>query len=156
MELKDDLKELKEDYEKLRKKYNLPNFKELNQEFSLEDLQQLKTEILPKKLRFLVWRKLGDTLGILERFINPTHASILIMTIADKLSEVDKKLFEHIYSELGKLELEFWQLESRSYSEKAEIDFVKKVLKKFREIKPKLKNFTDKAIKIYSESLKKK
>lgn len=156
MKGEENLKQLKEDYEKLRKKHDLPNFEELNQEFVLEDLQQLKTEILPKKLRFLVWRKLGDTLGILERFINPAHASILIMTVADKLSEEDKKLFEQIYSELGKLELEFWKLESAPYSEKDEIEFVKKVLKKFKEVKPKLNNFASRACKLYEESLKKK
>ena len=45
------LEQLKKDYEVIRKKYNLPGFKELNEDFYIEEIAESETDILLRKIR---------------------------------------------------------------------------------------------------------
>ena len=46
-----ELDKLKKEYEKLRKKHNLPSFNELNKDFSIERVCEIETDFLLKEVR---------------------------------------------------------------------------------------------------------
>ncbi len=67
--------DFKAEYEKLRKKYNLPDFEVLNKEFELVDME--KKENVPRALRRRLREKLIFFCRIVEGIIYPTERSPL-------------------------------------------------------------------------------
>ena len=51
------LEELKKEYEKLKKKHNLPIFKGMNEDFEIEKLQEKETELLLREVRRIMIEK---------------------------------------------------------------------------------------------------
>jgi len=52
------LDELKKNYAILQKKYNLPDYQELNEEFDVEKLQDLETDTLLRAVRKIIRRNI--------------------------------------------------------------------------------------------------
>ena len=55
---KSKLKQLKEEYSKIQKKYNLPNFDKLNENFKIEKIAETETDFLIREVR----ESIGETL----------------------------------------------------------------------------------------------
>ncbi|MBU2496845.1 MAG: hypothetical protein KJ767_02195 [Nanoarchaeota archaeon] len=144
MEKIENLKKLKEDYEVLRKKYELPKFEKFNTEFNLESIQTLDTEFLARRLRLLIDIRVGNILSWLEGFMNPQRATVLMFEIINNLKEEEKQVLKEIYSELGELKIDAWKIELLPYNEENEIRLVKDSIKKFDKIKIRLQKIIEK------------
>ena len=62
---KSKLKKLKEEYSKIQKKYGLPDFDKLNEDFKIEKAAQTETELLVREIR----ETIGETIENFLRFI---------------------------------------------------------------------------------------
>lgn len=139
------LSELKSNYEKLMKEYKLPPFKEMNENFEIEKLQDNETEMLPRNIRRLMTEKIAVILRFLEVLVNPTEnpGQIYIFSVIKSITPEAKKIIERVYKELVSIELTCLTLDIE-YDEKKEIKFILEMAKKWPSLKKDLKEITNK------------
>lgn len=128
------LEDIKKEYEKFRKKYDLPKFTKLNEYFDIEDLVGYESEFLLRKVRKIVSEKIAGYLRFFEVILNPSNAPIFFFKIIKKLDSKDKETLNIIYEEFGNLEIEIVRLDLE-YDEKKEAEFIKNIFKIFSDIK---------------------
>ena len=146
---------LKKDYEKFYKKYKLPKFSELNQEFEIEKLQEKETDFLLREIRRVISDKVAAFLRFFELFLNPQAAPIFILAMLKSLTPRDKEIIEKIYHELVSFELTSLTLDI-IYNEKKEADFIKDIYKRWQKLKIELQEFSKIMEKIKSKEKEKK
>lgn len=146
---------LKKDYERFYKKYKLPKFSELNQEFEIEKLQEKETDFLLREIRRAISDKIAAFLRFFEMFLNPQAAPIFILAMLKSLSSQDKEIIEKIYRELVSFELTSLTLDI-IYNEKKEADFIKDIYKRWQKLKIELQEFSKIMEKIKSKEKEKK
>jgi len=134
---KDELTELKKQYAKIKRKYKLPEFNTLNEEFEIEKLVEKKTDFLLKAIRRRIEERTENFLKVLEGFINPNFASMASLTLIKSFTEKEKKLVNNSYQILVGLVLKSGVLETE-YNEKEEAEFIKDALKVWQEAKKSL------------------
>lgn len=130
------LRELKKEYEKLRKKYSLPGFEKLNKDFEIERLQERETETLSREIRRCMVEKNSAYLRFIEMFMNPSNAPLFLLALVKSLDSKERKLLEELYTELGKFEVKNIALDNE-YDEKKDSEFIKKFYKEWQGIKGK-------------------
>jgi len=130
------LQELKKKYEKLRKKYNLPSFENMNRDFEIEKLQERETETLIREIRRAIADKNIAYLKFVEMFMNPNQAPMFFLALVKSLDANERGLLHELYSELGKFEIKNIALDNE-YDEKKDAEFIKQSYKKWQEIKKK-------------------
>lgn len=151
------LETLKQEYEKFKKKYDLPEFQKLNEEFEIEKIAEQETDFLLREIRKAINEKAMGFLRFLELILNPTNAPFFMFTILRNLNSVDKKLVENIYEKICGFEIEAISLDL-AYSEKKEAEFIKNAAKKWgsmREDLLELSEVIEKAWKASSDKGKK-
>ncbi len=134
------LTKLKKEYEKFRRKYKLPEFSLLNQEFEVEKIQEKETDFLLREIRRAINDKIAAFLRFFELFLNPQNAPVFILSILRTLTHRDKEIIEKIYHELVNSELSSISLDI-VYDERKEADFIKRISKRWQDLKPDLKDF---------------
>lgn len=123
------LEELKEDYEKFKNQYNLPEFYELNKLFDIEDIE-IETDFLLRKIRRAISERISSYSRFVEIFLNPTNAPMFFFKLLKKLDAKEKETLGMIYEQLGSLEIETILLDLE-YSEEKEAEFIKKLYNVF-------------------------
>lgn len=149
------LAKLKEDYEKLAKKYKLPGYKTLNEEFDIEKVQELETDTLLREIRKVMMDKVISYLRFAELLINPSNAPMFFFAILKGIDPSDKKLLEETYTKLGRLEIEVITVDNE-YSEAGEAKFIIHVLCEWREIKENMKTVSQALQKGWDRKCEKK
>lgn len=134
MEEKSDLKKLKEEYLKIQKKYNLPSFKELNEDFHIEKASETETEILIREVRRFVGDKMMNYMRFIESLINPVNAPMFVFSIIKLLDAEEKKRLSEVYKLLMKQEIKFIELDLE-FNEEKEAQFVKNSYELWQSIK---------------------
>jgi hypothetical protein len=132
-----DLEKLKENYKILQEKYSLPAFEQLNEDFQIEKVAILETEMLLKEVRICITNKFFNYLRFLESLINPSNASMFVFAMAKTIEEKDRESLVKLYKQLSRLEVDFIDLDLQ-YSEKKEAEAVKSYYKLWQEIKKEL------------------
>lgn len=138
-----DLIWLKKEYEKVKQKYNLPGFDELNKEFEIERLCEHETELLARRLRRAITEKVIHMLRLLEYFVNPQGAPLFIHSIMNNFDDETKKLIEKLYESGCKLETRSLALDISSDDEK-DIKFIKEMLAVWKTMKKDIEKLNDK------------
>ena len=136
------LEKLKKDYLKIQKKYNLPSFEELNQEFHIEKIAEVETDILIREIRKFVADKLGGYLRFTETLLNPTNAPMFVFSVIKTLSVDDKKRVSEIYKKLAQNEVNLIKLDTE-FSEKKEVEFIKESYKLWKKISKEIMTILD-------------
>ena len=129
MQKEHSIEELKEKYEKLKIKYDLPEFTELNKLFEIEEIDA-ETEFLLKKIRRAISEKIIEYLRFIDIILNPSNAPIFFFKLIKKLNGNDRDSLTKIYEKLEKFEIRAIALDIE-YSEKDESEFIKDILKTF-------------------------
>lgn len=127
------LEELKKDFASLQKKYKLPSFQQLNEEFDIEKIAERETECLLREIRKAVMEKVIAYLRFIEMLLNPSNAPIFFFALIKGLTSQDKRILERIYERLGSFEIDVIELDCR-YSEKEEAEFIKRIFKEWKYI----------------------
>ena len=131
-----DLKILKKEYEKFRKKYGLPKFKDMNQDFEIEKLQGRESEFLLREIRRCMIEKNVSYFKVIEMFMNPSNAPLIFLALIKNMNHIERKLLEELYYKLGKNEILSLKLDNQS-DEKEEAKFIKRFFKEWQGIKNK-------------------
>jgi len=126
MEKENKLEKLKKDYEKNRVKYNLPDFKFMNENFEIELIADDDIELLVRRVRKNVRDKIHAMISVLETFLNPTSAPMFVFNIIKGFGNGEKEIIEKLYKKFAELEIDAFNLEI-TYNEKAEAEYIKKV-----------------------------
>lgn len=131
---KQTLEDLKKDYVKYQKKYKLPSFQQLNEDFSIERIVEVETDYLLREIRKTISDKLFNYLRFVEGILNPVNAPMFVFSIIKALTENEKQIFSEMYKKLAKMEIQLFEIDI-SYDEKKEADFIKQSYKLWQEIK---------------------
>lgn len=124
--MENNLNELKKDYAKLQKKYALPTFRELNEEFDIEKAAEHETDCLIREIRKTIMDKVIAYLRFIEMLLNPSNAPIFFFALVKGLSSQDKRILEELYEKLGRFEIDVIELDCK-YNEKDEAEFIKRI-----------------------------
>jgi len=136
MEKEHDTYELRQEYERFRKKHQLPDFTELNKLFDIEEIEE--GEFLLRKIRRTISEKIGGYLRFVETILNPSTAPMFFFKLIKKLENEDRTTLAEIYEKLGNSEVEALSLDL-DYDEKKEAEFINKIYNLFqKEVKNKL------------------
>lgn len=128
-----ELQELKKSYDDKQKKYNLPSFKELNENFEIDKIDK-DTDYLLRMVRKVAMEKILNSLTFLELLTNPSNTPRIYMSYVKSMTNNDKEMIEKLYEPLKVLSLESLDLEI-NYSEKSEAELIKKLNKTWEELK---------------------
>jgi hypothetical protein len=117
------LEKLKEDYKKIQKTYNLPDFVKLNSEFSIEKIAETETDFLVREVARIMAEKFSSYLRFVELILNPANSPMFIFSLIKAMGEDEKKKFSEIYKKLARIELDLIELDFE-FSEQKEADFI--------------------------------
>ena len=137
------LAELKKEYEKIQKKYGLPSFKEMNEDFHIEKISENETELLLAEVRRFMWEKFSNYMRLLEGILNPANASMFIFSVIKMLNPEDKKELSEIYQGLMKEEVKIIMLDLY-FNEAKEAEFIKNSHEIWQKMKKKLGHIFEK------------
>ena len=137
-----DIEKLKEEYEKLSKKYSLPDYKKLNELFDIEEVNP-ETDFLLRIIRRKIIEKISNYFRFIEIILNPSMAPLFLHKKLKNIHSEERALLSRIYEQIGNLEAETILLDLE-YSEKAEAEFIKKLFHTFNNT---IKNDLIKSIK---------
>lgn len=137
-----ELKELKEEYEKLCKKYALPKFEQLDPEFEIRAIEVNKSGVLIKAVLRWMTNKLSLFMNYLEPVISAPPQNIHALIEMRSLSENDRSEMLGFYKEISVLLHENLSVELKSEKEIAQQ--IKKIYKAWPDIKRREIAFLDK------------
>jgi len=149
-----DIKELKKKYELLKKKYNLPGFKELDEEFDILKADS-DSETLLREIRKAMILKFSAVLNFIELLLNPTSGSMFYMFLVRGINGIDKSIMDKLFEKLGEIELTSFRLDV-NYSEEKEADFIKSEFASWQGIKPELTKILDSLQENWKKTVSKK
>ncbi len=134
MAKENNLEKLKKDYAKLQKKYGLPSFKDLNEDFPIDKAAESETDIPIREIRKNIADKMMGYLRFTETLLNPVNAPMFIFSIIKTLGPEEKKHISEIYKKLAKNEIKLIETDVE-FSEKKEAEFIKNSYEIWREMK---------------------
>ncbi len=128
------LENLKEDYKKIQKKYDLPEFKKFNEDFQIEKLAETETDFLVREIRKFMADKFMNYLRFIESILNPVNVPMFVFSIVKSIGEEEKKKLTEVYKKLAKCEVDLIRLDVK-FSEDDEVKFVKESYDLWQEMK---------------------
>ena len=128
------LADLKEDYFEIHKKYNLPEFDDLNKDFFIERICEVKTDYLIREVKRFVGEKLSNYLRFIESLLNPSNSPMFVFSIVKLLGAKEKSKLAEIYKQLVKTEVSLLETDI-NFSEERDAKFIKDSFGLWQEIK---------------------
>ena len=129
------LDNLKNKFEKLREKYDLPEFYELNKLFDIEDVDS-DSDFLLRRVRRTIAERISGYSRFVDVILNPSNAPVFFFNLLKKVDNKDKEIIAGVYEIVGNIELEMMGLDLE-YSEKKEAEFIKMIVDVFdKKIRP--------------------
>jgi len=136
------LKELIEEYSKLKKKYSLPRFEQLDEEFEIRAIELDRSGVLIKAVLRWTTNKLNLFMNYLEPVVTSPPQNIHSLIEIRNLSDEDRKRMFEFYKEVSVLLHENLAVELKSEKEIAQQ--IKKIWKVWPKIKKEEINFLEK------------
>ena len=128
------LEELKKDYKKIQKIYELPDFDSLNRDFQIEKVAESETDYLIREIRKYIADKLSNYLRFIETILNPVNAPIFVFSVIKSLGINEKNKLSETYKELAKFEVTLIKLDM-NFSEEKEAEFIRNSYETWQKIK---------------------
>ena len=91
-EKKSSLQDVKKEYEKFKEKYNLPEFKKLNEDFYIERASDVETDFLLREIRKFISDRYSNYMRFVEAILNPVNSPMFIFSVIKLLGKEDKKV----------------------------------------------------------------
>jgi len=92
---------IQEEYERIRKDYNFPNFKELDAEFEIISVDIEKVNSLTRVILRLMCNRMGIFLNYLEPVITPTPQGLHAFIEVDNTTNEEKREIFEFYKKLS-------------------------------------------------------
>ena len=132
-------KDIKENYEPFRKKYSMPKFEALDQEFDIRKTDKngfILTEILIQ-----ICAKLTEYTHFFEPALDPSPSTLHAFIEINALNKKQKTELLHLYKGLSYLAHKVYVADIGSEKEKAV--FIKEALKQWLNLKKKIRPFVE-------------
>jgi hypothetical protein len=129
--------DFEECYNKLKKKYVLPNFEALAQDFDIEKITDKEPGFLAREIRRIINEKITAYLHLFETLNNPSAPPMFVFKILKNISIKEKEQLQEFYKILSKTQIEIMKLDT-IYSEREEVKFINKTFKMWQEMKFKV------------------
>jgi len=136
------LENLKQDYQKVQKKYNLPDFDKLNDDFQIEKLSEIETESLIREIRRVIADRFFNYLRFVESILNPVNSPMFVFSLVKILTTKEKEKLTEIYKKLAKKEIDIIELDVK-FDEEKEVTFIKESYKVWQDIKEDMLDIID-------------
>jgi hypothetical protein len=140
-----ELERLKKQYEEFRRRYKLPPFSQLNEDFEIEKLQEAETEFLLRGIRRTMMEKIVAIMRFFELILNPVAAEapapMFVFALLKEIKPEIRKLAEQIYKEFAVYEVLSVNLDIE-YNEKEEAKFIADIAARWQQLKTDLKRIT--------------
>ena len=133
--------EIEKQYNELRKKFKLPEFRETDNEFEISDLEE--TNFLLRAIVRRIAEKLDFYSTMLEEILQPDTSNLYAMHETRFFDENEKKGMYDLYSKLMNFNRQSIEV-SLEHNEKEEADFINNILNNWKEIKRELLNYVKK------------
>jgi hypothetical protein len=134
MENENSLLKFKKNYLDIQKKFELPDFDELNKEFQIEKICSDETDYLIREIRKYLTEKISSYMRLSEALLNPSNSPLFVFSIVKNLNFKDKELIQEIYKKLAKIEVDLFELDLE-FSEEREAKFFKDSYEIWKEVK---------------------
>ncbi|MBI4116527.1 hypothetical protein HY449_02165 [Candidatus Pacearchaeota archaeon] len=131
------IENLKKEYSRIQKKYSLPSFEKLNEDFGIEKASESETEIPIREIRKQISEKIYNYLRLIETLINPVNAPMSILSVVKTLNSEDRDKLAEVYKKFVKSELQL-VLTDIEFSEERETEFIKNAYKTWQEAKKEM------------------
>ncbi|MEM4330796.1 MAG: hypothetical protein QW273_02195 [Candidatus Pacearchaeota archaeon] len=131
------LNKLKKEYETLSKKYGLPSWKELEDNFEISQTVSKLSEIHIRDIRKKVSGRILGFMQFLESLLSPTTAPLFILSASKKLEEKERIKIRELYKKGSLLELEYIKADL-FFNEKKEAELIKSSFEFLEELKKEL------------------
>jgi hypothetical protein len=131
------LAELKKEYGEIQKKYNLPSFRQLNEDFQIEKVCEYETETLIREVRRFMADKMVNYLRFVESVFHPMNASVFILSVVKTIGISEKKKLEEVYKKLAENEVKLLEVDL-DFSEEKEARFIKEAYEIWQSVKKDL------------------
>ncbi|MCU0642535.1 MAG: hypothetical protein MUF61_03090, partial [archaeon] len=105
-----ELAKLKKEYDGLAAKYQLPSFKEINEDFEIERIEK-ESECLLHMVRKTMMDKVANAMTFLDMLLNPMNAPRVYLMHIKSMGADDKKEIDRLYSSLSELVMSALTLE---------------------------------------------
>jgi len=133
--------EIEKQYSELKKKYKLPNFKEIDFELEISDLED--TNFPLRAIIRRIAEKLDFYTTLLEEVLQPDTSNLYAMHETRFFDEHEKKKMYELYTKLMNLNRQTVEL-SLEQNEKNGADFINNFLNEWKELKSDLLKFVKK------------
>lgn len=133
-------KDIKKQYEILRKKYSLPDFDSINTEFEISSIEN--EDFLLREIRRKITEKLDFYGKILESLIQPDTASLSAMHECKFIEDDEKENIYNIYKKLMIINRN--SIIASLESDKENADFIKISFEEWLKLKNDVKSLTEK------------
>lgn len=117
--------DLKKEYASLEKKFKLPQFEKINEDFEIGKIDRDVGAFL-RSVRKLMMEKIVNSLSFVEMLLNPMNAPRMYITYLNGLSIEDRNKIDSIYSKLSDLSILSLEREIK-YEEKSEAELILKI-----------------------------
>ncbi len=136
------LAKLKKDYKVIERRYDLPSFEKLNEDFQIEKAAELETDILIREVRKFMADKLSGYMRFVETLLNPVNAPMFVFSIIKSLGSEEKKKAAEIYKKLAKNEIKLIEIDT-NFSEKGEAEFIRNSYELWKSVKRDILDILD-------------
>ena len=134
-------KEIEKQYNELSKKFLLPEFKNLNEEFEISDLEE--TSFLLRAIIRRIAEKFDFYTTMLEEVLQPDTSNLYAMHETRFFDENEKKQMYELYSRLMNFNRQSIEV-NLEHNEKNEVGFINNVFNEWDELKQELLGFINK------------
>ncbi len=128
-------KEIEKQYNELMKRYRLPDFKEIDFEFELSDLEE--TNFLLRNIIRRVAEKLDFYTTVFEEILNPDASNLYAMHETRSFDENEKKRMYALYTKLMNFNRQSIEV-SLEQNEGNEADFINRFFEEWKRLKEEL------------------
>ena len=134
-------KEIEKQYNELRKKLRLPDFKELDNGFEISDLEE--TNFLLRAVVRRIAEKLDFYTTMLEEVLQPDTSNLYAMHETSYLDEDEKKKMYNLYGKLMNLNRRSIEV-SLGHNQINEAEFINEVLSEWKNLRVELLKYVRK------------
>ena len=135
------MKNIEEEYNKLKSKYNLPEFEELDKEFGVSTIESEK--FLLREIINKIIERIDFFSKILEELLQPDTSLLSSMHETRFFDDKDKENIYELYKKLMIISRESFEV-SLKRDEREETVFVNKVFDEWKDLKRDLLKFVNK------------
>lgn len=136
------LKNFKKKYAALKKKFSLPPFKSMNEDFQIEKLSEEETEMPLREIKRIMGEKFSNYHRFAEVLINPSNAPLFVFSMLKSLDDGEKAALMKIYGKLTEIEILMVETDIQ-YSDGKEAEFIKSSYLIWQDVKKDLSAIID-------------